>query len=254
MDIGTIIGIISGFGLVLSAILVGGELIIFINIPSILIVFGGTVATTLIKFKLSTVFGTFKVVKKAFQDPKFKYEMLIDEIVRTAQKAKREGLLGLEDVQMSNQFLQKGVRMAIDGLEGPIIESVMKKEMAFIKRRHKTGQDLFKGMGDSAPAFGMIGTLIGLVQMLTNMSDPSSIGPAMAVALLTTLYGAVLSNVIFLPIADKLSMKSSEETLTLEIVTEGISSIVNGIHPSMVEEKLHAFIEPKLRKSSKEKK
>jgi len=251
MDIGTIIGIISGLALVISAILMGGELKTFIDFPSMLIVFGGTLATTLIKFKVSTVFSTFSVVKKAFNDPKHNYEMLIDEIVRTAQKAKREGLLGLEDVQMSSEFLNKGVRMAIDGLEGPIIDSVMKKEMSFVRQRHKTGQGIFKGMGNSAPAFGMIGTLVGLVQMLTNMSDPSSIGPAMAVALLTTLYGALLSNVIFLPIADKLGMKSDEETLTMEIVIEGISSIVNGIHPSMVEDKLHAFVEPKLRKSAK---
>ncbi len=251
MDIATIIGIISGLSLVMAAIVMGGSAKIFIDIPSMLVVFGGTIATTLIKFKLQTVLGTFKVVKKAFNDPKFKYEMLIDEVVRTAQKAKREGLLGLEDVQMSNPFFQKGIRMAIDGLEGPIIDVVLKKEMDFVRQRHKTGQSIFKGMGSSAPAFGMIGTLIGLVQMLSNMSDPSSIGPAMAVALLTTFYGAVLANVLFLPIADKLSMKSDEERLTMEIITEGINSIINGIHPSMVEEKLQAFIEPVLRKQDK---
>jgi chemotaxis protein MotA len=250
MDIGTLIGILLGFGLIIGSIILGGSLGAFIDVPSILIVVFGTVAVTFIMFPMGTVFGAIKVMLKAFfakpPDPK----AMIKTIIDLANIARRESLVALEKASVEDPFLKKGVLMAADGTEEQTVRSVLEIEIAFMKQRHQMGQEIFKSMGTMAPAFGMIGTLIGLVNMLQSLDDPSSIGPAMAVALLTTFYGAVLANVVFLPIAKKLEHRSAEEVLFMEIAVEGIISILNGENPRITQDKLEAFLAPALREGS----
>ncbi|KUJ96878.1 MAG: chemotaxis protein MotA [Desulfonauticus sp.] len=250
MDIGTIIGIVLAFGLIVGSIILGGNFGAFIDIPSILIVVGGTLAVTFVMFPMGRVLGAVKVMLKAFfgapPDPK----ALIKNIVDLANLARKESLVALEKANVDDPFLKKGILLVADGTAENLVRSVLETEIAFMKQRHLIGQEIFKSMGTMAPAFGMIGTLIGLVQMLQTLDDPSSIGPAMAVALLTTFYGAVLANVVFLPIAKKLEQKSVEEVLFMEIAVEGIISILNGENPRITQDKLEAFLAPALREGS----
>ncbi|WP_457572094.1 motility protein A [Desulfovulcanus sp.] len=250
MDIGTLIGILLGFGLIIGSILLGGSLGAFVDVPSVLIVVFGTVAVTFIMFPMGMVFGTIKVMLKAFFAKPPDPQGVIKTIVDLANIARKESLVALEKAPVEDPFLKKGVLMAADGTEEEAVRSVMEIEIAFMKQRHQMGQEIFKSMGTMAPAFGMIGTLIGLVNMLQNLDDPSSIGPAMAVALLTTFYGAVLANVIFLPIAKKLEVRSVEEVLYMEIVVEGVVSILKGENPRITQEKLEAFLNPAMREGS----
>ncbi|MGE4298434.1 MAG: motility protein A [Desulfovibrionaceae bacterium] len=247
MDIATIIGILGGFGLIIGSIAQGGGVGAFVDVPSVIIVFGGTFAVTFIMFPMKTVLGSIKVTMKAFLGKSPDPSESIRELVGLADKARKESLVALEKVQISSPFLKRGIQMVADGTEESLVRAVMGLEIDYTKSRHRTGQNVFKGMGTYAPAFGMIGTLIGLVQMLQNLSDPASIGPAMAVALLTTFYGAVLANVVFLPIANKLTERSAEETTIMEMIQEGVISILNGEHPSIVKEKLNSFLPPDLR-------
>jgi chemotaxis protein MotA len=250
MDIATILGIISGIGLIVFAIAIGGTMVIFWNLPSLLIVFGGTIATTLIKFPLSVVMGMFGVVRNVFFVKTREAATLISEIVGLSQTARKGGLLALEEVEVSDHFLKRGIQLVVDGVDSQLIRSILNTEIAYRRDRHKVGQKIFKGMGAAAPAFGMIGTLIGLVQMLTKMDDPKNIGPAMAVALLTTLYGALLANLLFLPIADKLELRTEKEALTMEVVVEGVLSLAAGDNSAIVEHKLTAFVSPRKREQA----
>lgn len=248
MDIGTLIGLLAGMGLVIGSIMFGGGAIGgFLDIPSVLVVFGGTGAVTFIMFPMGVVFGSIKVGMKAFFAKPSDYQSLIDQMVMMAEKARKESLVALEKVQVDDPFIKKGVQLVADGTEEGLVRAVMETEVAFMQRRHAQGQGVFKGMGTMAPAMGMIGTLIGLVKMLQNLSDPGSIGPAMAVALLTTFYGAILANIVFLPMAKKLEERSAEEALYMEIATEGIIGILHGEHPSIIKEKLLAFLSPAMR-------
>lgn len=249
MDLGSTIGIIVGFILIVGAIQIGGGLTFFINIPSLMLVGGGTIAATLITFPIGRVLGVMTVVKNAFLTKDLDPNQTIDNLVGFAEKARREGILSLESAieEANDDFLKSGIRLAVDGVEPELIKDILDTELAFIEDRHKMGQAIFNSMGAYAPAFGMIGTLIGLVQMLQSMEDPSSIGPAMAVALLTTLYGAVMANLMFLPIAGKLKNRTAEELLIKEITIEGIMSIQSGDNPRIVKQKLQAFLSPKLR-------
>lgn len=248
MDIGTLIGLLAGFGLVVGSIMFGGGAIGgFIDVPSILVVVGGTVAVTLIMFPMGVVIGSIKVGLKTIKAKPHDYPALIEQIVSMAEKARKESLVALEKVPVDDPFIKKGVQLVADGTEENLVRSVLETEVAFMQRRHAQGQGVFKGMGTMAPAMGMIGTLIGLVKMLQNLSDPGSIGPAMAVALLTTFYGAIMANIAFLPMAKKLEERSGEEALYMEIATEGIISILHGEHPSIVKEKLYAFLAPAMR-------
>lgn len=250
MDIGTIIGLVLAFGLVIGSIILGGNFGAFVDIPSVFIVVGGTLAVTFVMFPMNRVLGAVKVMLKAFfgtsPDPK----ALIKNIVDLANLARKESLVALEKANVDDPFLKKGILLVADGTAENLVRSVLETEIAFMKQRHLTGQEIFKSMGTMAPAFGMIGTLIGLVQMLQTLDDPSSIGPAMAVALLTTFYGAVLANVVFLPIAKKLEQKSAEEILFMEIALEGIISILNGDNPRITQDKLESFLAPALREGS----
>ncbi len=249
MDIGTLIGMIAGLGLIFGSIAFGGSMGGFFDVPSILMVGGGTMAITFIMFPMGVVLGSFKVGMKAFFSKGRDAKALINLMVSLAEKARKESLVALEKVQVDDEFIKKGVQLVADGTEEGLVRAVLDTEISFMRRRHFQGQGVFKGMGTMAPAMGMIGTLVGLVQMLQNLDDPSSIGPAMAVALLTTFYGAVLANVIFLPLAKKLEERSAEEALYMEIAMEGVVSIMHGEHPSIVREKLLAFLAPALREA-----
>jgi len=176
-------------------------------------------------------------------------------MVNFTRIAKKEGLIALEKETPSDEFSAKALRYLSDGYDEGLIEDMLNKDIRLMLQRHELGQNVFKGMGDTAPAFGMIGTLIGLVQMLANMSDPASIGPSMAVALLTTLYGAIIANLICLPLADKLTLRSDQEQISKNIIVEAAIAINRGVSPMVLEESLKIFLSPKTRaKAETEKK
>jgi len=252
MDIATILGVISAFGLVCIAIVMGGGIQLFINIPALMIVVGGTLGATMINYPLRDVFGVFKVVKKALLARNASLTELIKRFMAFAQKSRKEGILALENEikEVNDDFLKKGVQLAIDGLEPQEISNILETEVDFVRSRHQLGAEIFSTMGTFSPALGMIGTLIGLVQMLQTMDDPSKIGPAMAVALLTTFYGSIIANIVCLPISGKLRTRSKEEVLTKEMAIQGIVSLSNGDNPRILEQKLQAFIPPNQRESS----
>ncbi|XPV76376.1 MAG: motility protein A [Desulfovibrio sp.] len=252
MDLATVIGIVLSMGLVVSAILTGSSLIIFVSVPSLLIVVGGTIGASLVNYPMGHVLGVAGVLKNAFFTSIDSPSEIISRFMEYANRARREGILSLEPVikEVDDPFLQKGLQLTVDGLEPAAIQEVLETEISYLQDRHAMGAEIVAVMGTLAPAMGMIGTVIGLVQMLQTMSDPSSIGPAMAVALLTTLYGAILSNLVFTPIAGKLKTRSKEEVLVREVVMEGILSISKGENPRIIEEKLNSFLPPKDRSSS----
>lgn len=254
MDIATFFGIFSAFGLVIMAITGGGGMSAFINIPSLMIVAGGTLGATFINYPLKDVLKVGGILKNAVFQKKNTPQAWIPVFVDFANKARKEGVLSLEGTvsKMKDPFLKKGIQMAVDGLEPQSIKEILETEIEFIRARHRLGVDIFATMGAFAPAMGLIGTLIGLVQMLQSMEDPSSIGPAMAVALITTFYGAVMANLIFLPISGKLRNRSQEELFVKGLMLEGVMAVTKGDNPRIVEQKLHAFLSPKLRKSAYE--
>jgi chemotaxis protein MotA len=247
MDLATIIGLISGSLLLFISILIGGSAGLFFNVPGLLIVVGGTIAATFIKFKMTDVIGSISVAMKAFLHKMESPEDIISEMVNFTRIAKKEGLIALEKESPSDEFSTKALRYLSDGYDEGLIEDMLNKDIRLTLQRHSTGQNVFKGMGDAAPAFGMIGTLIGLVQMLASMEDPSTIGPAMAVALLTTLYGAVIANLVCLPLADKLALNSEKEKLNKSIILEAAIAINRGVSPMVLEESLKIFLSPKSR-------
>ena len=242
MDIATLIGLLGALGIVIMAIVLGGSFLLFVNIPSILIVLVGSMFAVLMKFPMGHFLGAFKIAAKAFfgktDDPK----SLITEGVELANIARKEGVLGLEGQDINNEFLKRGIQLCVDGHEPEFVRAMLSKDINLTIERHERGQAIFKAMGDVAPAMGMIGTLIGLVQMLSAMDDPKSIGPAMAVALLTTLYGAVIATVIALPIADKLALRSQDERLNKALILETIGSIQEGLNPRVMEELLKTYL------------
>ena len=246
MDIATVIGFISGIALVSITILMGGNVGIFINYPSMILVIGGTIAATLINFPLSEVLAVFKTIKNSFIQKTSATAGVIEQLVGFATVARREGILALENQasDVTDEFMRKSIQLAIDGTAPELIKDILTTEIAFMEDRHAMGQSIVNAMAAFAPAFGMIGTLIGLVQMLATLDDPSMIGAGMAVALLTTLYGALLSNLVFLPVVGKLKVRTALELLQKEIVIEGILSIQSGDNPRVVEQKLKAFISP----------
>jgi len=251
MDIATLIGIIVGFGLMFASIFMGGGPGWFINYPSLMIVVGGTVGVTFINYPLGTVMSVIGVLKNAFLHKEISPQEIISTLVNFAKIARREGILALQSStkKLSDPFLVKGLNLAIDGLEPHVIGEILDTELEYIEERHRLGAEIFTTMGSYAPAMGMLGTLIGLVQMLMQMDDPSKIGPAMAVALLTTFYGVVLANLMFLPIAGKLKTRSQQELLIKQLMAEGVKAIQSGDNPRIVEQKLHAFVAPSQRKS-----
>jgi len=252
MDIATIVGLFTALGLVLSAIFMGGSMLMFINIPALMIVAGGTMGAAMVNYPLPDILKVSKVVKNAFFAKTYTSGELINSFVNLAGTARREGILALETAlnEITDEFMKKGLQLSVDGLEPISIKEILDTEINNIQDRHKLGAEIFTTLGAFAPAMGMIGTLVGLVQMLQTMEDPSSIGPAMAVALLTTFYGSVIANICCLPVAGKLKNRSSEEVQIKELMTEGILSIAKGDNPRLLEQKLNAFLAPQLRGSS----
>lgn len=252
MDLATLLGMVGAMGIVLAAILTGGSALVFVNVPSILIVLGGTVMVVMIKFSMGQFFGAFKVALTAFIYKIDNPEELIEKIVELANIARKEGMLALENADIENPFLDEGIKMLIDGNSREVVDSVLHKDMKATIERHTWGAKVFSATADVAPAMGMIGTLIGLVQMLSNMSDPKSIGPAMAVALLTTLYGAMLANMVAMPIADKLTLRKADELRIRSMCIDGVLAIQEGQNPRIIESMLKAYLDPSKRRGSDE--
>lgn len=242
MDLATLIGLIGAFGIVLVSILIGGSAGTFINTPSLLLVLGGTVLVTMMKFSLSKFLGATSIAVKAFLHKPSSPEELIENAVELAKSARQGGLLALEDAVVRDDFLKSGLGLLIDGHPADVVRSMLSKDLHQTLQRHSDGQDIFKAIGDVGPAMGMIGTLIGLVQMLANMDDPKQIGPAMAIALLTTLYGAILANMVALPIADKLSLRSREENVRKSLIIDALLSIQSGQNPRVIENMLETYL------------
>jgi len=248
MDIATLFGLIIGFSLLIGAIILGGQYNVFLNIPGLMIVIGGTFASTCITFPVSDIYNAIKAALKIFVTKKLSANDVVNLMVKIADISRREGLLALENIETDNNILKKTCQLIADNADNELIEETLYIEIASLKQRHYLIQDIFRTMANYAPAFGMVGTLIGLVQMLVSLKDPDAIGPAMAVAILTTFYGSVLSNLIFLPIAGKLKSRTRAEVLHLQIIFEGAKCILQNNNPRFVYEKLSSFVPPKERK------
>jgi chemotaxis protein MotA len=244
MDLATVIGFVLGIVFFLLGVLNGGQLGAFIDITSIFIVIGGSLGALMIKHPLAQVTGVVSVIMKAFFAKEQNSAEIVKQMVQFAESARKEGLLVLEKAtkELDDPFMKSGLQLAVDGTEPEILQILLEKEIENLETRHKKGQDFMSAWAELAPAWGMIGTLVGLVNMLLNMSDPSSIGPAMAVALLTTLYGALIANLICNPIAGKLEIRSKEEILMMNMVMDGILSIQAGDNPALVEFKLNTYL------------
>ncbi len=251
MDLGTVIGLVLTLALLFGAMAMGVGLGPYIDIPSILIVFGGTTGVLMVGFKMEQIKAAAKVFKIAIKPPQIDLQELIKKMVDYSTKARKDGILALEESanKEENEFLKKGLSMAVDGSEPDTIRDLLEIDMEQASKRHKSNASLFDQIAGFAGAMGMIGTLIGLVAMLLNMSDPSAIGPAMAVALLTTMYGAMLGNIVGAPVANILMIRDSDESLVKTLIIEGIMSIQAGDNPRNLESKLLAFLPPKDRVS-----
>ncbi|SKA73591.1 motility protein A [Desulfobaculum bizertense] len=251
MDIATFLGSLIGFVLVLGAILIGGDISLFVNVPGLMIVMGGTFAAICVTFPIRDVVDAHKIALSMFMKKKGKVDDVVNVMVRIAEISRREGLLALENIQTDNPILKKACQLIADSADGQIIRDTLMIEISTMKRKHNIFIEVFQKLAGYAPAFGMIGTLIGLVQMLAKMDDPSTLGPAMAVAILTTFYGTIMANLVFLPFAGKMRARTSQEELHLQIIFEGAKSILENNNPRLVYEKLSSFIPPKERKSAR---
>ncbi|WP_028864885.1 flagellar motor protein PomA [Psychromonas aquimarina] len=242
MDLATLVGILGAFGFVIMAMLMGGTIDMFVDVTSILIVFGGSFFVVMMKYNLGQFLGAVKIAMKAFM---FKTDLpveLIAKSVEMADAARKGGFLALEEAEISNPFMQKGVDMLVDGHDADVVRATLENDIRLTSERHEVGADIFKQLGDVAPAMGMIGTLVGLVAMLSNMDDPKSIGPAMAVALLTTLYGAIIANMVAIPISDKLKLRASEEKLNRSLILDAVLGIQDGQNPRVIEGVLRNYL------------
>ncbi len=251
MDITTIIGVFSAFGLVIIAMASGGGLSWFLDFPSALIVFGGVFGAVFIYYPLSDVFGVIKAVKHVFLKKKNGTVDVIKLLVEMAKVARKDGFLALERMaeQIDDPFFVKAAHLLVDGIDPEDLANILDTELDYLQERHRLGAEIFTTMGNVAPAMGMTGTLIGLVQMLMQMNNPSTIGPAMSVALVTTFYGVILANLVFHPIAGKLRRLSTQELLEKQLIISGILSVQAGENPRIIEKKLHSFISPRERES-----
>lgn len=247
MDFATLIGLSGAMLLIAAAIILGVSPGVFINPSSLLIVVGGSFLVVLSKFSFGQFFGAFKAAARAFKFKLPEVRDSIDELVEIAQVARKEGVLGLEGREISSPFLSQGIQMLVDGQTAETTKQLLSKERLMTIDHNRSGAKVFTALGDVAPAMGMIGTLIGLVQMLSNMEDPKSIGPAMAVALLTTLYGAMIATMIANPIADKLSLRMTEEARMQSLYIDALVAIQEGTNPRIIEQMLSSYLPPKER-------
>ncbi|AZR73871.1 flagellar motor protein MotP [Anoxybacter fermentans] len=244
MDLSTVVGLVLGLTLILGAIVMKGNWLIFISIDSAMIVLGGTIAGTLVNYSFGMLKNLIKHTKKVFSDSDHNPSEVIEIMVGFAEKARREGLLALEDEaqELQNEFLKKGIQLVVDGTDPELVKNILQTRLSFLEQTDKKYQEMYKTMATLAPAFGMIGTLIGLIQMLATLDNPDAIASGMATALITTLYGSFLANYLFIPLAGKLKVRSEEEILLMELMIEGLLSIQAGENPRIVEEKLKAFL------------
>lgn len=242
MDLATIVGMIGALALIVISMLMSGELGMFVNGPSLVIVFGGTLFAVMSKFGLGQFLGAIKVAGKSFKNKLPDPFELIAEIVTLADEARKGGLLSLEGKEVSSDFLQRGIQLLVDGHDPDVVKNLLSIDRGKAIQRHTTGASIFGAMADVAPAMGMIGTLVGLVAMLSNMDDPKAIGPAMAVALLTTLYGAVLATAVCGPIADKLRLRAAEEGLIKSLIIDALLAIQGGQNPRVIDSMLRNYL------------
>jgi chemotaxis protein MotA len=242
MDLATLIGLIGAFAIVIYAMVLGGDVTLFLNLPSALIVIVGSIFTVLIKFGLTQFIGAMKVIGKAFKFKLDSPQELIGEVVELADLARKGGLLSLEGREVGNSFLAGGIQLLVDGHDPDVVRTLLTKDQKQSEDRHSWGAKIFESLADVAPAMGMIGTLIGLVAMLANMNDPKTIGPSMAVALLTTLYGAMLATMFAGPMADKLSLRCTEESRMKSLVIDALLAIQSGQNPRVIEAMLKAYL------------
>jgi chemotaxis protein MotA len=219
----------------------------FMNISALLIIFGGTIGATMLSFPISQFMNFSRVLMKALSEPKYDPNQIISTLVQFAQKARREGLLALEqDVKaLDNAFLRKGIELVVDGNDPELVRDILETQLSFVESRHKIGQSIFESMGGYSPTMGMIGTVAGLISVMSTLKDPSELGPKVALAFVATFFGISLANLFFLPIANKLKLQSADEVLLGRLMIEGILSVQAGDNPRIVEEKLKAFLSPK---------
>ncbi|MCM0613918.1 MotA/TolQ/ExbB proton channel family protein [Marinobacter sediminum] len=245
MDILTLVGLVAGVLIVGLAMLANASLLTFLNLPGLAIVLGGTFAVTLIKFRMASVMNAFRLAfSAAFTDRVARPTELIREVGVLATVVRKEGILGLENHDTDNAFLQKAITLCVDGHPPELVEEALAQEAQQTAERYEVAERVFRGIGESAPAIGMLGTLVGLVQMLNKLDDPSSIGPAMAIALLTTLYGAFIAQLLALPLADKLQLKAEDEARNQMLIATSIKNIMRGENPRVMTELLSSFVHP----------
>ena len=243
MDKTTLLGILAALSVVALAVSMGKNPLVFVSVPSLLIVVGGTLGITMAMITFPRFLDSFRIIGKAFTRHRHHTPLdLIDEVFDLAQIARKRGALALEDEEIPHPFLNKGVEMIVDGHTTEVIDQAMSREIDMAAYRHESGQRMLRGIYDVAPAMGMIGTLIGLVQMLGSLDDPSTIGPAMATALLTTLYGAIIAQAVALPIMEKLRLRAEEEEVEHALILEGVKGIQEGINPKVLRELLLTFL------------
>jgi chemotaxis protein MotA len=251
VDPATLIGLVGVCIVVGTAIVLGGSVAAFVNAPSLVLVLGGTLLVTLMKFSLRQFLNATKVAVQAFTYRVPEAEDLIDKSIELSNQARASGLLALEEADVPDEFFKKAVNLIVDGHDPEVVRVILSKDLDLTLKRHRDGQAIFKAIGDAAPAMGMIGTLIGLVQMLGSMNDPKQIAPAMAIALLTTLYGAMIANLIAIPIADKLALRSTEERLAKSLIIDAVMSIQDGQHPRLMRDLLKNYL-PKSRRAEEQ--
>lgn len=253
MDKGTIGGLVLGSALLIVSVLIapGASFAAFIDLPSAAVVIGGSIAACAIAFPIRTLLALPTVARKLFSPRHREMGPVIAQLIEFAEVARRDGILALENriEQIDDHFVRLGLQMAVDGTDVELMEKVLRSEIDAVAQRHKTGKSVFETLGRYAPAFGMIGTLIGLIIMLGNMDDPESIGPGMAVALITTLYGAIVANMVCLPFADKLAFYSKREMEVREVILRGILAIQEGDNPRVLEQKLKTVLPVSQRQS-----
>jgi len=250
MDIATVLGILLSIAAVFGPIILHNTLHLFIDLPSVYIVVLGSIAATMTSVPMGDFVGVFSVTRHALFTKQQDLGRIVDSLVDLGEKARREGILALEREmgRIDDPFMKKAVQLAVDGNEPEIIENVMANDVDTLEARHKQGKALFDTLGALAPAFGMLGTLVGLIEMLDSLDDPSNIGSGMAVALVTTFYGSCIANMLAIPIATKLATRSSEEALVKNMILFGVLSIHSGDNPRVTRDKLETFVPPKQRK------
>ncbi|WP_243359277.1 motility protein A [Fundidesulfovibrio terrae] len=247
MDFATLLGLVTGIGLIITAILIDGSLLQYMDGPGAMIVFGGTLAAICVSHPVEEVIQAFNAGFKIFASRKVTAQEVVNVMVRIAEISRREGLLALENIRTDNVVLKKACKLIADNAGPQLIQDTLRIEIHSLKRRHQIGETVFRSLGTFAPAFGLIGTLIGLVQMLARLNNPKALGGAMAIALLATFYGALSANLLFLPVAGKLRARTQQEVLNLEIIFEGARCILQNNNPLLVRDKLMSFVPPKER-------